>query len=82
MSRPKRARAKPAKAAQDAKVEKEEAQADKGKGKEKAKEPVGTIKKATRKVNELAHANFKRLKLRSKGGKAGPGHNSRFRRRR
>lgn len=38
--------------------------------------------KATRKVNELAHANFKRLKLRNHGAKGGPGHNSRFRRRR
>jgi DNA replication regulator SLD2 len=49
------------------------------KGKE---ENGGIIKKTARKVNELAHANFKRLKLRSKGGKGGPGHNSRFRRRR
>ncbi|KAL1717230.1 hypothetical protein EV715DRAFT_254160 [Schizophyllum commune] len=37
MSRPKRARAKPAKAAKDAKTEKEKAQADEGKGKETAK---------------------------------------------
>ncbi|KAJ4406332.1 hypothetical protein N0V82_010133 [Gnomoniopsis sp. IMI 355080] len=40
------------------------------------------IKKPARKVNELAHANFKRLKLRNSGAKGGPGHNSRFRRRR
>lgn len=40
------------------------------------------VKKPTRKVNELAHANFKRLKLRNSGAKGGPGHNSRFRRRR
>lgn len=42
----------------------------------------GTIKKAARKVNELAHANFRRLKLRNNGAKGGPGYNSRFRRRR
>ncbi|KAG6011016.1 hypothetical protein E4U21_000047 [Claviceps maximensis] len=40
------------------------------------------VKKAARKVNELAHANFKRLKLRNHGSKGGPGFNSRFRRRR
>ncbi|RCI12373.1 hypothetical protein L249_0145 [Ophiocordyceps polyrhachis-furcata BCC 54312] len=40
------------------------------------------VKKAVRKVNEIAHANFKRLKLRNSGAKGGPGHNSRFRRRR
>ncbi|KAJ4387711.1 hypothetical protein N0V93_008310 [Gnomoniopsis smithogilvyi] len=40
------------------------------------------VKKPARKVNELAHANFKRLKLRNSGAKGGPGHNSRFRRRR
>lgn len=44
--------------------------------------PEGVVKKAARKVNELAHANFKRLKLRNNGAKGGPGHNSRFRRRR
>lgn len=38
--------------------------------------------KAPRKVNELAHANFKRLKLRNNGAKGGAGYNSRFRRRR
>lgn len=42
----------------------------------------GTIKRAVRKVNALAHANFRRLKLRNHGAKGGPGHNSRFRRRR
>lgn len=42
----------------------------------------GPVKKAARKVNELAHANFRRLKLRSSGAKGGPGYNSRFRRRR
>ena len=47
------------------------------------KEPKeGTVKKAARKVNELAHANFQRLKLRQNGAKGGPGYNSRFRRRR
>ncbi|KAI5925571.1 DNA replication/checkpoint protein [Camillea tinctor] len=57
----------------------------------KAKKPVaakknekkeGKIKKAARKVNELAHANFKRLKLRNNGAKGGPSFGSRFRRRR
>ncbi|KAI0409129.1 DNA replication/checkpoint protein [Xylaria palmicola] len=42
----------------------------------------GKIQKAARKVNELAHANFKRLKLRNTGAKGGPGFGSRFRRRR
>ncbi|KAI8627453.1 hypothetical protein F5Y19DRAFT_166335 [Xylariaceae sp. FL1651] len=42
----------------------------------------GKIQKAARKVNELAHANFKRLKLRNTGSKGGPGFGSRFRRRR
>ncbi|KAG6017259.1 hypothetical protein E4U54_007890 [Claviceps lovelessii] len=42
----------------------------------------GPVKKAARKVNELAHANFRRLKLRNHGAKGGPGFNSRFRRRR
>ncbi|KAG8162496.1 hypothetical protein KVR01_008261 [Diaporthe batatas] len=44
--------------------------------------PEGRVKKAARKVNELAHANFKRLKLRNSGAKGGQGFNSRFRRRR
>lgn len=42
----------------------------------------GPIKKAAKKVNELAHANFKRLKLRNYGAKGGPSQGSRFRRRR
>lgn len=42
----------------------------------------GPIKKAARKVNAMAHANFRRLKLRNNGAKGGPGYNSRFRRRR
>ncbi|POR38872.1 DNA replication regulator SLD2 [Tolypocladium paradoxum] len=42
----------------------------------------GIVKKAVRKVNELAHANFQRLKLRNYGAKGGPGYNSKFRRRR
>lgn len=42
----------------------------------------GTIKKAAKKVNAMAHANFKRLKLKNHGAKGGPGFNSRFRRRR
>lgn len=48
----------------------------------KKTEKAGPVKKAARKVNELAHANFRRLKLRSNGAKGGPGHNSKFRRRR
>lgn len=48
----------------------------------KIKTAAAPVKKPTRKVNELAHANFKRLKLRNSGAKGGPGHNSRFRRRR
>ena len=40
------------------------------------------MKKAARKVNELAHANFQKLKLKNNGAKGGPGYNSRFRRRR
>ncbi|KAG6209023.1 hypothetical protein E4U35_007772 [Claviceps purpurea] len=46
------------------------------------KKKDGPVKKVARKVNELAHANFKRLKLRNRGTKGGPGVNSRFRRRR
>ncbi|KAI0206638.1 DNA replication/checkpoint protein [Astrocystis sublimbata] len=41
----------------------------------------GKVQKAARKVNELAHANFKRLKLKNHGSKGGPGFGSRFRRR-
>lgn len=48
---------------------------------EKAK-GEGVVKRAVRKVKATAHANFKRLKLRNTGSKGGPGHNSRFRRRR
>ncbi|RDW84911.1 hypothetical protein BP6252_02501 [Coleophoma cylindrospora] len=40
----------------------------------------GKIKRVARKVNALAHQNFKRLKLRNSGAKGGPGHGSRFRR--
>lgn len=63
----------------------------KGKGKGRkppAKNPAAATKtapaakKAPRKVNEHAHANFKRLKLRNSGAKGGPGYNSRFKRRR
>ncbi|PTB61912.1 hypothetical protein BBK36DRAFT_1189650 [Trichoderma citrinoviride] len=49
---------------------------------EKPAKPEGVVKKAARKVNQLAHANFHRLKLRNHGAKGGPAHNSRFRRRR
>ncbi|KAK6699843.1 DNA replication regulator sld2 [Fusarium graminearum] len=49
--------------------------------KKPAQKKEGTVKKAARKVNELAHANFQRLKLRNHGAKGGPGINSRFRRR-
>lgn len=47
----------------------------------KAPQSQGPMKKAARKVNELAHANFRRLKLKSKVSKGKPGFNSRFRRR-
>ena len=43
-------------------------------------ERKGKVRKAARKVNELAHANFRRLKLRGKGAKGGGGR-GRFRRR-
>jgi DNA replication regulator SLD2 len=55
---------------QDAKTEKKPAKEE------------GVVKKTTRKVNQLAHANFQRLKLRNNGAKGGPGYNSRFRRKR
>lgn len=42
-------------------------------------EKEGKVRRAARKVNELAHANFRRLKLRGKG--AGGGGGGRFRRR-
>jgi DNA replication regulator SLD2 len=48
----------------------------------KEPEHENPIKKAARKVNALAHANFKRLKLRNSGAKGGPGFGSKFRRRR
>ncbi|KAI0441319.1 DNA replication/checkpoint protein [Xylaria telfairii] len=50
-------------------------------GKKEQKKKEGRVQKAARKVNELAHANFKRLKLRNTGTKGGPGFGSRFRRR-
>lgn len=43
-------------------------------------EKGGKVRKVARKVNELAHANFRRLKLRGKGAKGGGG-GGRFRRR-
>ncbi|KAK0649390.1 DNA replication/checkpoint protein [Cercophora newfieldiana] len=52
---------------------------DKDKDKDKKE---GTVKKAVRMVKASAHANFKRLKLKNKGTKGGPGYNSRFRRKR
>lgn len=54
----------------------------KGKAADKKEEKEGVVKKAVRMVKASANANFKRLKLRNKGGKAGPGYNSRFRRKR
>lgn len=48
----------------------------------KTEKKGGKVQKVARKVNELAHANFKRLKLRNSGSKGGPGFGSRFRRRR
>ncbi|KAG8405803.1 hypothetical protein J3458_021734 [Metarhizium acridum] len=48
----------------------------------KGTQKEGGVKRVARKVNELAHANFHRLKLRNNGAKGGPGYNSRFRRRR
>ncbi|KAI1442341.1 DNA replication/checkpoint protein [Annulohypoxylon stygium] len=50
-------------------------------GDKKEDKKEGTVRKAARKVNELAHTNFKRLKLRNNGAK-GPAAGSRFRRRR
>jgi hypothetical protein len=61
--------------------EKEE-KAAKSDGKKKPEKKAGPAKKAVRKVNELAHTNFKRLKLRNHGAKGGPGFGSRFRRKR
>ncbi|CAI4217524.1 unnamed protein product [Parascedosporium putredinis] len=71
-------------------LDEEAAQAKKEKGKTKGKDKEkatdkdkdeGKVRKVARKVNELAHANFRRLKLRNNGAKGGPGYNSRFRRR-
>jgi hypothetical protein len=42
----------------------------------------GKVKSIVRKVGAMAHANFKRLKLRNSGSKGGVAHNSRFRRKR
>jgi len=67
---------------EEKKKQKRKKEKKKEKEKEKATKKDGKIKTAARKVNELAHANFKRLKLRSHGAKGGPGFNSRFRRRR
>ncbi|SPO04451.1 related to DNA replication regulator SLD2 [Cephalotrichum gorgonifer] len=47
---------------------------DKGEG--------GRVRKVAKKVNELAHANFRRLKIRGAGAKGGGGFGSRFRKRR
>ncbi|KAL2106962.1 hypothetical protein VUR80DRAFT_5907 [Thermomyces stellatus] len=52
---------------------------DKRKREGEGDEKEGKVRKAARKVNELAHANFRRLKLRGKGAKGGGG--GRFRRR-
>lgn len=52
-------------------------------GQKKKKMTVsGKVKSVTRKVGAMAHANFKRLKLRNSGSKGGVGHRSRFRRKR
>jgi DNA replication regulator SLD2 len=42
----------------------------------------GKAKSVARRVGPMAHANFKRLKLRNSGSKGGVAHNSRFRRKR
>ena len=52
------------------------------KTKRPSKKKESTVKKTAKKVNELAHANFQRLKLKNHGAKGGPGYNSRFRRKR
>lgn len=49
--------------------------------KKKSKPKEGVVKKSVRKVNELAHANFRRLKLRSKNMKGKSGGGRRFGRR-
>ncbi|KAI0121967.1 DNA replication/checkpoint protein [Daldinia grandis] len=51
--------------------------------KKKTEKKDGKVQKVARKVNELAHANFKRLKLKNHGAKGPPsGFGGRFRRRR
>ncbi|KAI1819934.1 hypothetical protein F4861DRAFT_98856 [Xylaria intraflava] len=57
-------------------------EADKKKEGKATDKKEGKVRKAVRKVNELAHANFKRLKLRNTGSKGGLGVGNRFRRRR
>lgn len=52
------------------------------KKKSKSANKDGRIKTAARKATALAGQNFKRLKLRNSGAKGGPGHGSRFRRKR
>ncbi|KAI1808641.1 DNA replication/checkpoint protein [Daldinia bambusicola] len=62
---------------------KEKRLAEKKNKTEKTEKKDGKVQKAARKVNELAHANFKRLKLKNHGAKGPPsGFGSRFRRRR
>ncbi|KAI5863732.1 DNA replication/checkpoint protein [Durotheca rogersii] len=70
---------KPAAKAGKSKRAAKEAEGQKEKGKEKKE---GKIRKAARKVNELAHANFKRLKLKNNGAKGPSAFGGRFRRRR
>jgi len=50
--------------------------------KTKGRTGEGKIKRVARKVGAMAHANFKRLKLRNSGSKGGVAHSSRFRRKR
>jgi hypothetical protein len=50
--------------------------------KKKSSTVAGGIKTVTRKANALARQNFRRLKLKSKGGKGGAAHNRGFRRKR
>lgn len=56
--------------------------ASKKRKKDTKEKKEGPVKKVARKVNELAHANFQKLKLKQGGAKGGPGYNSKFRRRR
>ncbi|KAI1646937.1 DNA replication/checkpoint protein, partial [Daldinia loculata] len=61
---------------------KEAKQVEKKKKKKKTEKKDGKVQKVARKVNELAHANFKRLKLKNHGAKGPPsGFGGRFRRR-